>query len=339
MATSPVIIPPSPSTPPARPAAPPTAAAPTPAPTATPTTPTPVAPPNPVERATLSPDALNHNGNDTSGISALMTGLNDVYGLNQPPHNGNSAAPTHAGPHEGAPSHGAGEPTGHEGAHEAGHEGAHEAGHEGHEGHDPNEALTHSAHSAKEAVDTTKEAIEASKEASAASHLPKGPTLPPTGANAAADLLKNGAGKVLPLASGVFSAQQTVEGLKNGIQAKDGGEAAVAATQTVSGGLNTAAAAATLTGAEVAGPLGGVAMAADGVNTLANGIKNHDTEQEVVGGVKTAGGAAFTAGLMTANPVLAAGGALAYGGAVIYENREAIANEGKKIWHSINPFD
>ena len=36
------------------------------------------------------------------------------------------------------------------------------------------------------------------------------------------------------------------------------------------------------------------------------------------------------AGVATANPVLIAGGAIAYGGAVVYENRDAIYNAGKK---------
>jgi hypothetical protein len=78
---------------------------------------------------------------------------------------------------------------------------------------------------------------------------------------------------------------------------------------------------------------GGVVAVADGVKDIYHGIKDGDTEKGVVGGIKTAAGAAMIAGACTGNPILVAGGAVTYVGAVVYENREAIADGAKKAYH------
>jgi hypothetical protein len=83
----------------------------------------------------------------------------------------------------------------------------------------------------------------------------------------------------------------------------------------------------------VAAGAGGVVAVADGVKDIYHGIKEGDAEKGVVGGVKTAAGAAMIAGACTGNPILVAGGAITYVGAVVYENREAIADGAKKAYH------
>lgn len=92
-----------------------------------------------------------------------------------------------------------------------------------------------------------------------------------------------------------------------------------------SGSANMVAGGALLAGAGgLAAGAGGVGALVDGGRDVIQGIRNGNTEQTVVGGVKSGAGAMMMAGAMTGNPLLVAGGAVVYGGAVIYQNREAI---------------
>lgn len=137
----------------------------------------------------------------------------------------------------------------------------------------------------------------------------------------------------LEVAHGVNELREgkTVEGaldVGGGIAATTSGVAATTAAYS-----STTAVAGIGLGAIAAGGAGVAAMA-DGIKGVYEGIKEKDTEKGVVGGVKTAAGAAMLAGACTGNPILVAGGAVTYVGAVVYENREAIANTAKKAYNA-----
>jgi len=157
------------------------------------------------------------------------------------------------------------------------------------------------------------------------------------GFQSAVQSLNKGLGPAAVVA-GSLAIAQGVDKINNG-QILDGSRDVVGGTgATVSGAATTASAytsATTVAGVSlstVAGVGGGVVAMADGAGNIIQGFKENNLEKGIVGGVKEAAGAAMMAGAITCNPFLTAGGAAAYTGALLYENRDAIADFGKKAY-------
>lgn len=107
------------------------------------------------------------------------------------------------------------------------------------------------------------------------------------------------------------------------------GSANAANTASKAGTIITKAGNVAQVAGKASGVVGGAVAVVEGGFQVVKGVKEGDTEDVVVGGVKTAAGGMMLAGAMTGNPVLAAAGGLTYAGAAIYENREAIGKAAK----------
>ncbi len=127
-------------------------------------------------------------------------------------------------------------------------------------------------------------------------------------------------GGALGLAGGGLQAANGVNELRNGNVVDGTADVGAGTANMVAGGALLAGAGTLAAGA------GGVGAIIDGGRDVIQGVRSGNTEQAVVGGVKSTAGAVMMAGAMTGNPFLVAGGAIAYGGAVVYQNREAIGN-------------
>lgn len=140
---------------------------------------------------------------------------------------------------------------------------------------------------------------------------------------ATATKLRNLAGKgmgVLGIAGGAIQAFGGVQELRHGHKVDGAADVSGGAANVVAGGAMLAGRAA------LGATAGGVVAVIDGGKDMIDGVRSGNREETVVGGVKTAAGAAMIAGVATANPVLIAGGAITYGAALVYENRAAIKN-------------
>jgi hypothetical protein len=132
---------------------------------------------------------------------------------------------------------------------------------------------------------------------------------------------------VLGVAGGGLQVANGVSTIANGGDKVEGG------ADIVAGGGSMVSGGAMIAGRMALGTTtGGAVAVVDGAKDIYTGIRDGNVEKAAVGTVKSGAGAAMIAGVATANPILIAGGAIAYGGAVIYDNREAIGNAGKKAW-------
>jgi hypothetical protein len=137
--------------------------------------------------------------------------------------------------------------------------------------------------------------------------------------------LSKGAG-ALGVVGGGFQVAQGVGELRNGKPVEGAADVTIGTGNIVAGGAMVAGRVALGT------TTGGAVAVLDGAKDIYVGVRDRNLEKGVVGTVKTAAGGAMLAGVATANPVLIAGGAVTYAGAAIYENREAIAEGGRRAW-------
>ncbi len=83
-------------------------------------------------------------------------------------------------------------------------------------------------------------------------------------------------------------------------------------------------AAALPTATMIAGPLGVIGGALDGGRDVYEGVKDHNTKQAVIGGVKLTSAALGTVGAVTVNPILLGASGALYLGAVVVQNWQGI---------------
>ncbi|MGD8914117.1 MAG: hypothetical protein PVJ68_15430 [Candidatus Thiodiazotropha sp.] len=133
---------------------------------------------------------------------------------------------------------------------------------------------------------------------------------------------------VLGLAGGALQTTNGVNTLTNGGDSIEGsadvgaGSTAVVSSMALLGGRMTLGTA-----------TGGVAAIIDGAKDVYIGVRDGSVEKTAVGTIKAGAGTAMIAGIVTANPILIAGGAVAYCGAAVYESRDAIASAGMGAWN------